>query len=111
MNSRELVRLRRKLGLLGRISDQLAFVYSSSDSDGFPSLLIDETIPATEIVALRRRALSKDFVRGALSRSAQGVICFQVQNGTSEAILLLQTHLDGILKEQIPALSGALVKG
>ena len=111
MNSKELVRLRRKIGLLGRMSESMSFIYSASDSDGFPSLLVDEHIPATEIVALRRRALNADFVRGSLTRDQKGVICFHVQKGGSDSLLRLRTHLDGVLQEQIPALQGALIKG
>jgi len=111
MNSKDLVRLRRKIGLLGRLNDQLNFIYSSADSDGFPGLLIDEKIPAKSIVAFRRRALSTDFVRGILKRDSNGAICFHIHKGKPDSVLRLRTHLDGILKEQIPAFQGARVTG
>ena len=111
MNSKDLVQLRRKIGLLGRLTDQLNFIYSSVDSDGFPGLLIDETIPAKSIVAFRRRVQVTDFVRGVLKRDTTGVICFHIHKGNPDSILRLRTHLDGILTEQIPAFLGARVTG
>ena len=109
MDPKHRAKLRRTLGLLGRMTAELQFIYTSADIDSFPSLTVSERISALDVLHIRRRAKSSDFVRGCLIRLEDGRIGFQIERGTPAALTNFQAHLRGILKEQLPILKGARI--
>lgn len=109
MDAKQRAKLKRTLGTLGRIVSEYQFMYTAADEDSFPGLIVEKKISALDILHLRRRAMMTDFVRGTVERLPDGRIAFQIEKGSPDSLSNFRFHLQGILKEQVPILTGAKI--
>ena len=109
MDIKHRVKLKRTLGALGRIVPEYQFLYTASDADSFPGLIIDKKISALDILHLRRRAMSKEFLRGTVKKNQEGRVIFLIESGRHTVVTDFRSHLQGSLKEQLPTLAGAII--
>jgi len=111
MDHRNTASLKRKLTLLGRTREQLAFLYTPADAEGAPLLIADTRLDPARVLALSRAARSRDFVRGSVVRDLEtGILTFRVDTGNVEGLSRFVGHLEGLLAEQVPALAAARVQ-
>jgi hypothetical protein len=112
MDVQQAATIRRKLTLLGRTRDQLRFLYTPAGPEGAPVLLVDAPrLPPASVLALTRQSMSRDFVRGDISRDIEtGQLTFSVQSGSAQGLTRFVGHLQGWFVELVPALVAAKVR-
>lgn len=112
MDAKQAATIRRKLTLLGRTREQLRFLYTPSGPEGAPVLLADAPqLPSSMVLDVTRTSMSRDFVRGDISRDPQtGQLTFLVRSGSPEGLTRFIGHLQGWFVELIPALKAAKVR-
>ena len=112
MDVQQAATLKRKLTLLGRTRDQLPFLYTPAGPEGAPVLLVDAPrLQPASVLALTRQSMSRDFVRGDVSRDVEtGQLTFSVKSGSAQGLTSFVGHLQGWFLELVPALTAARVR-
>ena len=96
MTPDELRNLRRVLSV---IDEPRRFFYCPAGSDGYPLLLVGHRLPPRKLLAVRRWAQEKVFVRGQVVRDAGALVFIPDGDRHSE---LLAADLAGFFAENLP---------
>ena len=99
MTRDELRTLRRALAIL---REPRRFFYCPEGADGFPVLLVNRRLQPRQLLAVRRWAKTKIFIRGRVERVGESLLF--IPDGTRHIDLLAQ-DLAGFFTENLPGVT------